>query len=214
MAARGGAKARQSIGLRLRDGRFLSVSGKKGLVYYWLDKHVTPKFVHERLLPTKSLNDVACQAPYDLIISVTVLDCIMEEEEFHQRLQDLRQWLVAGGKLFFLEWSAATERTPFSYRGLRTLETWRRALSDAGFVLNYVEPFFHPSEAVIPAWTKYRSCPPALGFRPLRRLGVPLGLCRWAMSQEARLLLRLWPYSPPAESPINILSGTKAITVR
>ena len=172
------------------------------------DKHVSPTFQHRKLQTVSSLGVVAGFAPYDLIVSITVLDHIMDDTEFCRQLVDFRNWLKPDARFFFLEYSSAVARLPSSYQAFRTIKTWENAFTAAKLRLEAIEPFFHPDEAPVPAWASYSASLIARGHGRLRQLRVPLALTRPLLAQAAKTALRRHPYSAPATSPIHILRGT------
>jgi SAM-dependent methyltransferase len=173
------------------------------------DKYVSPWFQHQKLQTTDSVEVVAASAPYDLIVSVTVLGHIMDDAEFRRQLVELRNWLRPGGRFFFLEYASDLEKqSASSYEALRTLETWESAIAAAKLRLEAIEPFFHPVEAPVPAWASYSASAIARGHGRLRRLRVPLALTRPLLARAAKKALRTHPYSAPASSPMKILRGS------
>jgi 2-polyprenyl-3-methyl-5-hydroxy-6-metoxy-1,4-benzoquinol methylase len=65
------------------------------------DKYIRPTFQHRKLQTASSTEVVEALAPYDLIISITVLDHIMDEAEFRQQVVDFKNWLKSDGRFFF-----------------------------------------------------------------------------------------------------------------
>jgi 2-polyprenyl-3-methyl-5-hydroxy-6-metoxy-1,4-benzoquinol methylase len=65
------------------------------------DKYIRPKFQHRKSQTASSAEVVAASAPYDLIVSITVLDHIMDEAEFRQQLVDFKNWLKSDGRFSF-----------------------------------------------------------------------------------------------------------------
>jgi len=190
------------------SGDFSRLLIDKGWRVVSYDKHVAPTFQHRTLQKASSAEVVAALAPFDLIVSITVLDHIMDNVEFCQQLVDFRNWLKPDARFFFLEYSLAVARPPSSYQAFRTIETWKNALSDAKLHLEAIEPFFHPDEAPVPAWAFYNASLIARHHGRLRQLGVPLALIPPLLAQAAETALRRHPYSAPATSPIHILHGT------
>lgn len=177
------------------------------------DKYIRPIFQHRKLQTASSAEAVAALAPYDLIVSITVLDHIMDEAEFRQQVINFKNWLKSDGKFFFLEYSSPTPQPPSSYQVFRTMKAWEDALAGAKLRLEAVEPFFEPDEAPVPAWASYRASliVKACGWLP--RLRVPMALTRALLAHATKTALRRHSYSAPASSPIHILSGTAQIPV-
>lgn len=189
------------------SGDFSKLLIEKGWRVVSYDKHVLPRFQHKRQQTASSVAVVAKSAPYDLIISITVLDHIMDDTEFGQQLCDFRSWLKPDARFFFLEYSSALARPRSSYQAFRTINMWKDALTAAKLRLEAVEPFFHPDEAPVPAWTGYRASLIARAHERLRHLRVPLALTRPLLATAAKKALRRQPYSVPASSAIHILCG-------
>jgi 2-polyprenyl-3-methyl-5-hydroxy-6-metoxy-1,4-benzoquinol methylase len=190
------------------SGDFSRLLIDKGWRVVSYDKHVLPRFQHKKLQIASSVAVVAKLAPYDLIISITVLDHVMDDTEFGQQLVDFGSWLKPDAKFFFLEYSSALARRRSSYQAFRTINMWKDALAAAKLRLETVEPFFHPDEAPVPAYTSYRASLIAKAHERLRHLQVPLALTRPLLAKAAKKALRQHPYSAPASSAIHILCGT------
>ena len=79
------------------------------------DKYVRPTFQHRKLQTASSAEVVAALGPYDLIVSITVLDHIMDEAEFRQQVVDFKNWLKSDGRFFFFEYSSPSAQPPSSY---------------------------------------------------------------------------------------------------
>jgi hypothetical protein len=200
-----------SVGLALDfgagTGDFSRLMINKGWRVVSYDKYVSPIFQHRELQTTSSSEVVAALAPYDLIVSVTVLDHVMDDAEFRQQLVDFRNWLKPNAKFFFLEYCSALAKSASSYQTFRTIKTWESSLAAAKLRLEAIEPVFHPYEAPVPAWASYSSSLIVRVCGKLRRLRVPLALTRPLLAQAAKKALRTHPYTAPASSPIQILRG-------
>jgi len=171
------------------------------------DRYVSPRYLHPKLTVTKSLSGVTAGAPYSLIVSVTVLDCIMDDGDFSATLARLRGQLRPGGKFFFLEYAGDVPRVRSQYQGLRLYSDWQKELERAGLVLDTVTPYFHPDEAPIPAWDSYNHLLPVRALsRAHRHIG--LGFYEKFLRPLARLSLMLHPYQSPVCSPVKILAGS------
>jgi len=184
--------------------RFLLNRGWQVTAY---DRYVSPNQQHPRLTATKSLPDVASNAPYDLIVSVTVLDCIMDDADFSATLARLRQQLRPGGKFFFLEYAGDVPRARSQYQGLRLYSDWQSELSKAGLVLNDMAPYFHPDEAPVSAWNSYNHMLPV---RALARAHRHIGKSTYEKSLRpfAKMSMLMHPYKTPLKSPVKIMSGS------
>src|SRR5262249_18580664 len=133
--------------------------------------------------------------PFDIVISITVLDFIMDEVEFNDALSQIATSLR--GKFFFLEYSSEKVKEQSSYQVFRTLAHWRRSLQSAFLSLDTVEPFFHPEEAPFSGWDRYRT-------DVFVKIASRLRLRKFRRSRA-----RKWQtcYKPPQHSPIHILAG-------
>lgn len=186
--------------------RFLVRRGWQVTAY---DRYVSPRHQHPQLTPTQSLVEVAARAPYDLILSVTVLDCIMDDADFSTTLARLREQLRPGGKFFFLEYAGDVPRERSQYQGFRLYSDWQSELSRAGLNLSDVAPFFHPKEAPVSAWDSYSRM---LAVRALTRAHRHIRKSAYARSLRpfARMSMLLHPYETPLASPVKIMSGSAA----
>jgi 2-polyprenyl-3-methyl-5-hydroxy-6-metoxy-1,4-benzoquinol methylase len=189
-------------------GDFARLLIDKGWQVVSYDKYIRPIFQHRKLQTASSAEVVAASAPYDLIVSITVLDHIMDEAEFRQQVVDFKNWLKSDGMFFLLEYSSPTAQPPSLYQAFRTMKTWEDALAGAKLRLEVVKPFFHPDEAPVPAWASYRASLIVRACGRLCPLRVPMALIRPLLAQATKMALRRHSYSAPASSPVHILSGT------
>ena len=204
-------------GTALKPGRALDFGCGSGDFSWFLirrgwevvayDRYVSPRFSHPRMISTQSFSQVAQQGPYDLIISITVLNSIMDDAEFSDRLKDMGNLLGSNGQFFFLEYAGDVEKQRSTYQTFRRLSEWRAHLAEAGLEISAAVPYFHPQEATIPAWEQYRRMFSVRALTRLGRLGLPLVAYAWLLRMLRNRCLASHPYVPPSTSPIKIMTG-------
>lgn len=175
------------------------------------DRYVQPRFTHSNFEYLSVMPDTVEQKGfYDLIISITVMDHIMDHAEFLRTLLQMRQLLKPSGSFFFLEYSDSRPKQSAAYQTFRTMQTWRASLESAGLRLIKTEPFFHPEEAPIQAWEAYKKHPCSLIARMLRKCRFKGTIQNGLMRNAARACLRRHGYMSVRTSPLNILYGHPA----
>lgn len=189
------------------SGDFSRLLIRRGWTVVAYDRYVSPRFSHPRMISTQSLSKVEQQAPYDFAISITVLDCIMDDAEFSDRLKDLARLLRPDGRFFFLEYACDREQKRSAYQGFRQFSEWRPRLAEAGLELRTATPFFHPQEASIPAWERYRRMFAVRALTRLGRHGLPSASYAWMLNFLRNRCFASFPYVPPSASPIKIMIG-------
>jgi hypothetical protein len=189
------------------SGDFSWLLIRRGWTVVAYDRYVSPRFSHPQLILAQSFSQVVERGPYDLIISITVLDSIMDDAEFSDRLKDMGNLLESSGRFFFLEYAGDVEKQRSTYQTFRRLSEWRARLAKAGLELSSVVPYFHPSDAPIPAWEHYQRTFMVRALTRLGRLGVPRAVYTWLLRLLRNRCLASYPYAPPFRSPIKIMTG-------
>jgi 2-polyprenyl-3-methyl-5-hydroxy-6-metoxy-1,4-benzoquinol methylase len=115
-------------------------------------RNPSPRIVYTGDLAT-TLSD-----PLDLILSVTVLQHIIDDDELRRLLSAFRNALATNGRLVVLE-TFATEDRIDKYQHRRTIESFLGAASSAAFSLESDLPFYHPTECSTASFLAYRRNP-------------------------------------------------------
>ena len=190
-------------------GDFSKVLLRKGWRVAAYDKFVPLKFSHNKLFSTCERHAIDGLGPFDLIVSITVLDSVVVDEEFENELKWFQTNLAAKGRFFFLEYSPEHSEPRSHYQSLRTMQQWKISLAAAGLKITYVEPFFHPYTATVPAWSFYRNSLVIRGLDRIERRSGTQKIFNRARDAMADLALRIHPYSPPATSTLNLIVGSR-----
>lgn len=189
-------------------GEFSRLLLRRGWTVTGYDKFISPVIAHKRFAATQERATVESYSPFDVIISITVLDHIMSDYDFAQEIKLIGQLLKPTGRYFFLEYSPSAALSRSDYQAFRTMAQWADALQKADLSLEHTEPFFHPDEAPIPAWRAYSRSRAVLCAGKIERLLHRPGQLNWVRDLAASLGLWRFPYSAPSgPSPINVLTG-------
>jgi 2-polyprenyl-3-methyl-5-hydroxy-6-metoxy-1,4-benzoquinol methylase len=121
-------------------------------------------------------------SPYGLIVSITVLQHVVDDAEVAVLLQRLARALQPGGHFIVLESFAAAGTSSAPYLKRRTVAELVAASAQVGLVLRQQRGFYHPSVSPTAAFTAYRQSP---AVRLLSRLAG------WRVPGAAALLGRL-----------------------
>ena len=190
-------------------GDFSRALLRKGWHVVAYDKFVPLKFSHHNLFSTCERHAIDGSGPFDLIVSITVLDAILVDQEFENELKWLRSILAPHGQFFFIEYSAEQSEPRNHYQSFRTMEQWKAALQEAGLKIVSVEPFFHPYTATVPAWNFYRNSLVVRGLERLERMSGTAKILNAGRDVMADLSLRIHPYTPPETSTLNVIVGCR-----
>jgi SAM-dependent methyltransferase len=175
------------------------------------DKYIKPDFKHPRFEFSNLFPGLKEQATcYDLIISITVLDHIKDDDEFLRSLLSIRGLLKPKGSFFFLETSPASFMRPSFCKAFRSMHTWREFIDRAGLQLEKTIPFFNPEEASIPAWEAYRKHSYSQLGRILLHYGFKGTVCQRLLGKAAKDCLLSYGYTEPRTSSLNIMVGHRA----
>jgi len=188
-------------------GDFSRLLNKRGWNVVGYDKFITPTYRSSSFKFVKSIAGESFLKHFNLILSVTTLDHILDDSKFMDDLKRLRNMLSPGGCFFFLEWSPMTEVKRSSYQAFRSMVVWRRALEETRFSVTEVIPFFDPISAPVAAWPIYeKMCITKIGTRCVNKKYLRYA-SRLLFSVAARSCLMSRPYQPPPVSGINIIAG-------
>jgi len=110
--------------------------------------------------------DEALESRHDLILSVTVLQHVVQDEDVRILLSRFAAALAVGGRVAVME-TLGTAESSSDYLKRRTLPQLLALFDSAGFAPVSQHGFYHPSECPTPQYRAYRSRP---GVRVLGRL--------------------------------------------
>jgi SAM-dependent methyltransferase len=210
VAARGGRALDFGCGTgdfsRLLLGRDFEVCG--------YDPYLTPRLEHPRFVHAARREELPfAPCSVDLVLSVTVLDHLLEEPALRRAIDLLRDQLRAGGRLLLLEYAldSADDRTPemrgSSYQAFRTHAEWIDLMSRRGLAHEGSFAVPHPKSSPSQGYRIYRRRPLVRIVRrldlPRRAPGLSLPLLRGAATS---VLSRGFPALPhPAPSPLKLM---------
>jgi hypothetical protein len=194
------------------SGDFSRVLLKMGFEVLAYDPFMAPGFSHPRLTYVGSAEAFwALKSELSLIVSVTVLDHVLEAGEFARLLRRFRALATPSARLMALEYAPDVDSpSPAEHQAYRSLPTWRQALGEAGWGLSSHEPVSHPTEAPSHAFKRYqRSLVTRLLGRGLR-LPVVAPATEWALAVHAGRRVARAQLERPHQSPLKLLSCVAA----
>lgn len=121
----------------------------------------------------RSLDDVAAvDEKFDLILSVTALDHIMDDDEFVAVLTLLRRKVSATGRMVLMEYAfdGIPTRQAGTYQALRGLDQWRESLAKTGWMEESVSPVPTIPESPSNGYLNFRS---SYRVKILRSIALP-----------------------------------------
>jgi SAM-dependent methyltransferase len=204
LGLRPGAKA---LDFGCGTGDFSRLLLRLGFDVVGYDPYMKPAWSHARFTYIEERQRfMQLRVEFDLIVSVTVLDHVLDALEFEAVLRRLRESSAVGGALLALEYAPdADAAAPAAHQAYRSLATWQSCLRRAGWELASCWPVPHPVDAPSQAFTDYRR---SLVTRALGRATAVPGLApaaSWALDARARLALRGAPAHEPAQSPLKLM---------
>jgi 2-polyprenyl-3-methyl-5-hydroxy-6-metoxy-1,4-benzoquinol methylase len=116
--------------------------------------------------------EVALDRRHDLILSVTVLQHIVDDAALQMLLQQLAAALAPGGRVVVME-TLAAQPSDAGYLKRRTLAQMLALFDGAGLALVSQRGFHHPTECPTPTYLRYRSRRSVRWLGRLAGLGVP-----------------------------------------
>ena len=97
------------------------------------------------------------ESALDLILSITVLGHILDDDDLIETLKSFHRMLKPSGKIVAMEYTPLQEMTPSTYQKFRPYDEWINIFQDSGFDLVHCFGFYHPSEKPCNSYQKYRS---------------------------------------------------------
>lgn len=95
----------------------------------------------------------------DLVLSVTVLGHILDDDELVRQLEMIRRKLKPGGKLIAFEYSLPSKVGASDYQRFSTFVEWKSLFGRAGFSLECDYGFYHPDRRPTLSYLLYRFHP-------------------------------------------------------
>lgn len=133
---------------------------------------------------------------YDLILSITVLQHVLEDERYGALVRSFHDSLRDKGKMIILESFNDEEEEPSrphgrptGYMKLRSVEKVQRIFRESGFKVVEMYNFYHPTQRPTALYQAYITHPMVRALRLLLRFGIPLSkplLKRYAERISAR----------------------------
>ncbi len=193
-AAASGAAGR-AIDFGCGTGDFSRRLLDRGFEVCGYDPFVEPRLTHRAFTYARRYEDIPYEAAsVDLVLSVTVMDHLLEADELDRALELIREKLKPGGVLLLLEYCLDDEgqRTEAmadsSYQAFRTRQEWTAHLANHAFSHEETWTVPHPVENPSTGYRAFRRSPVvrAVSRCRLQSLAPPLArhLLGWAASRQ------------------------------
>jgi SAM-dependent methyltransferase len=115
---------------------------------------------HQPGLPFTDDLQTALQGRYDIVLSITVMQHVADDQDLAQLLVQLATTLKPRGRLLMLEtFASSAQAVSGAYLKRRVREEFLAACRSAGLVLCHERGFYHPSECPTAAFTTYHQHP-------------------------------------------------------
>jgi SAM-dependent methyltransferase len=127
-------------------GDFSKLMLEKGIRVWGYDPYVKPEIYHPDFTYINQHIDLdKLRNKIDLIISVTVLDHILNDLDFVRELAYLRTMISDHGHLLMLEYALDDPvRSPNVYQAFRTLDQWHEELFNSRWKITSIKSVPHP----------------------------------------------------------------------
>lgn len=205
-----GLSVRTALDFGCGSGDFSQLLLDLGCEVWGLDPFVDPEIDHERFTYLRGPGDLdTFDDPFDLILSVTVLDHILDDAELVDVLRILRGKISEGGRLVLMEYASDVEstRSPNNYQAFRRLREWRRHLEGTGWTIESVDPVPTVPESPSPGLVSFRR---SLWIRLLggiaHRWGPTAAWAKRLMRRNARRRIRRDGAGEVSRSPLKLLT--------
>ena len=110
-----------------------------------------------RFVNGQSITDIVTDNQmFDIILSITVLDHIMNDDELERTIQWFQKNVFNKGYVVALEYSALSQRNPSTYKRFSTMGEWLERFSNNGFSLETLYDFYDPQESPCKSYELYR----------------------------------------------------------
>ena len=171
------------------------------------DPYLAPQLTHPRFSYLGSPEAFSeLQGNFALVLSVTVLDHVLEPSAFAATLARLRALAAPGGKLLALEYAPDEEApSPAPHQAYRSLPTWRAALPSAGWELTAHWPVPHPVHAPSQAFKTYRGSLLTRAVNRGTRYKLLEPATTWALGALAQRALDTSGDDQPIQSPLKLM---------
>lgn len=148
-------------------GDFSNLLLKKDFVVWGYDPYVSSDVSHPQFKHVTEKQDIDTER-VGLILSVTVLDHILEDDAFEAELLFLRNKISEQGVFLMMEYALDESRSKRDrYQAYRTTEDWRKHLEKAGWEIISTELVPHPNVSPSIGFSTYSKC---MFVKPLKRL--------------------------------------------
>lgn len=191
-------------------GDFSRLALEKGFIVWAYDPYVLPKISHRNFRYVSQCHELDIpNGKVGLILSVTVLDHILNDDELASTLVFLRKRISEQGFLLMMEYALDNaQRVSNKYQALRTIDQWENYLSIAGWNILVVEPVPHPVMAPSLGLLHFKKSIPVrlAGKIPKYRILTPYLIA--LLTKCARHNLKKHKMFKVKESPLKLITCT------
>lgn len=186
-------------------GDFSRLLLARGWTVWAYDPFVRPVLTHPRFHVLSTPEQLREAGPFDLLLSVTVLDHVLDETEFCDVLAKLRATCSRTGQLILVEYALDKPGQTAPYQAFRTLTTWRSKLDETGWDLERVDPLPHPEDAPTPGFLRFRRRWSIRLLTQLARRGPIAAPARAMLNELGRRSLLIDGASTVCPSPLKLM---------
>ncbi len=128
---------------------------------------LTQQYKQASIKVSGNFNEVKVTAPYQFILSVTVLQ-VLSNSELSQKLQQLSEMLNDGGYFLCLEFFSNDERNRLLNEDKATETHWHKCLSANHLKVKQSYTFYNPVLHPCKSWLRYKRHPILNLLKPIR----------------------------------------------
>jgi SAM-dependent methyltransferase len=208
------AGRRTALDFGCGTGDFSRLLLARGFTVWAYDPFVRPAFRHPRFHVVAERGRLTEARPgvFDVVLSVTVLDHILDAAEFGATLAELRPLCDPAGRLIMIEYAPDSAVEASAYQAFRTLPTWQQALAASGWRLERAEPIAHPQGAPTPGFVRFRRRRSVRLLARLARQRMTAGPARSLLNWLGRRDLRRDRIASVRASPLKLMVARPAET--
>ena len=148
----------QVIDFGCGTGDFSRLMLSKGFTVWGYDPFVQPKITDKNFTYIAERNEFErLDVKVDLVLSITVLDHILSQQELNNTLTCLRDKASNKGILLMLEYALDKhEDLHNKYQAFRTVEDWKQILIQTGWGMEEIISIPHPKSAPSKGYSQYK----------------------------------------------------------
>ena len=187
-------------------GDFSRLLLKKGFDVYGYDPYVRPAISDSNFVYAQTPADLVDSGKVGLILSITVLDHILNDDELEHTFAFLNEVTAERSHLLLIEYATDEEcKSPQPYQAYRSLTRWRHILKCSGWHIRSIKPFAHPINAPSPGFQLFLQSATVRVMKRLLTLRPRSAPLRSLLSRYASIVVKRSDHGFVEGSPLKLM---------